>query len=349
MFALATRLRPYGDLGTANLPGTDGINIHARTEGLLLSRATSDSNGGATSNNTGRVIFFSFVGIAVLIVIAVSLRKRAQMHRNNPSGIVPPGSSYWSRSTMNNDRPGVGQRSPDGDGAAARSWSERERSYPLEEQPLPPPYASHHRRSSREDSYLPFPHLPLGARTRQPRVSPDYPIDFLFMDLYTTRMRGFERSSSPVPSYEEPKLYSGTSITVTHSPETEEPEPDQADSKEFDILPLASPSSKEKETNECPICFEGFSLERPAVIGAPCGHILCKRCWRLIVDASKQATVASRRYSSRSIMGSGSGSGSEVGARCHACRMPYIRKRHDSQKMGKDGKSEGGDDRGEAR
>ncbi|KAF8344213.1 uncharacterized protein EI90DRAFT_57278 [Cantharellus anzutake] len=253
------------------------------------------------------------------------------MHRNYPLGISPPGHTYWSRSALYDGDQTTGSRTMRGmsgvttAGGTAGEANGEAHPYYITAQLFP----GAHRSSAYEDpsplfmdqqhhpgSYrLPFPIPPHSARTRQPRISSNFPVEFLFSGRYTLPLLEVGRAPSPVPSYEEPKFYTGASINAAHPPATA--------SDELESQPLTSSSSEEGGIDECPICFEGFSPDRPAVVGAPCGHTLCKRCWDLIVEDSKQAM----RHSFRGV--TAGEIGEEAGARCHACRMPYVRKKRD--------------------
>jgi len=162
-------------------------------------------------------------------------------------------------------------------------------------------YLERHRSSfdpASHDRHGQLPVHPDNAHLRNPRMSPlVYPLE---PALFASRTFCFpDRPSSPAPSYEEPKPFSPVVVQAL-----------KQDNGKSEKDPLS------ENVHDCPICFEEFTDDRPAVIGAPCGHVLCKRCWNLIVQASKEAAHA-RRFG---------GPGDIEVARCHACRTPYVRK-----------------------
>lgn len=237
------------------------------TSGRLAPRAA----GGAT--NIGHIVFFTLIGIVVVIIIGVSIRKRTQMARRHPMGIVPPGHTFWSR--------------PDGQS----------------HNPYRPDYLERHRSSF-------DPALPHDYRQGQLPAHPDYahirhsrtagfPFEPVSFSGYTIDVSG--RPSSPTPSYDDPEPFDPVAVQPLNQDK---------------VIGKSEKDPLSENNNDCPICFEEYTPERPAVIGAPCRHVLCRRCWKLIVDASKEAAGA-RRF--------GRAGDAEV-ARCHACRMPYVTK-----------------------
>ena len=189
-------------------------------------------------------------------------------------------------------------------GVVPPGWSRSDARNPVRRE-----YLERHRSSfdpASHDRHGQLPVHPDNAHLRNPRMGPGFPFE---PALFTLRTLDFsDRPSSPAPSYEEPKPFSPVSVQSLKQ---------ENGKSEKDVL---------SETNyDCPICFEEFTPERPAVIGAPCGHVLCKRCWNLIVEASKGAEHA-RRF--------GEAGDTEV-ARCHACRTPYIRKTKPTEDSGK--------------
>ena len=218
--------------------------------------------------NIGHIVFFTLIGVIVVIIIGIGLRKRAQIARRHPMGVVPPGHTPWSRPDADTHNP------------YWRGYLERRRSV---ESTLPPDY---------HQGQLPA--HPDHAHIRNSRTAgfPFEPVSF--------STHPFGRPSSPAPSYDDPEPFDPVAVQPLKQ----------------DINGKSEKDPLSQNNNDCPICFEEYTPERPAVIGAPCRHVLCKRCWKLIVDASKEAANA-RMF--------GRAGDAEV-ARCHACRMPYVTK-----------------------
>ncbi len=90
--------------------------------------------------------------------------------------------------------------------------------------------------------------------------------------------------STPRTITPEPKFSSSLTPTTSHS-----------------LIPTPPPKSKPIRS-ECPICYEEMDDDRPATIGASCGHLLCQPCRELIVAHGTECHIRPT---------------------CHFCRLPY--------------------------